>query len=227
MADIEEARIEDFQPDPLNPNEGTEYGNSLLEKSISNFGAGRSIVVDKNGIVLAGNKAQQAALDMGLEKALVVETDGTELVVVRRTDLDLKNDPVRARGYTIADNRASEVNLSWDANNIIEGAEAAGIDLNDWFPSKEVDAFLKEVAKETHQAIYDPIRDLDKEALEKHAGDLKETYIVYVATSSRENFIEMVKLLSMGTRSVSDFMKYVSMDGDALLAFWREYLETR
>jgi hypothetical protein len=42
----------------------------------------------------------------------IVETDGTTLVVVKRTDLSL-DDP-KARELAIADNRSSEVGLDWD-----------------------------------------------------------------------------------------------------------------
>ena len=42
----------------------------------------------------------------------VIETDGSELVVVKRTDLSL--DDAKARQLAIADNRSSEVGLDWD-----------------------------------------------------------------------------------------------------------------
>lgn len=109
------SKIKDFQSDPQNVNRGTERGKDMVSSSLHRYGAGRSIVVDKNNIILAGNKTQQAALDIGLEDAEVVETDGKKLVVVKRTDLDLLNDPKRAREYSIADNRAGEVGLEWDA----------------------------------------------------------------------------------------------------------------
>lgn len=86
-------KITDYQPDPANPNAHTERGTRVLSDSLSEVGLGRSIVVDRNGIVLAGNSTQERAVDNGFENAIEVETDGTQLVVVRRTDLDLQNDP--------------------------------------------------------------------------------------------------------------------------------------
>jgi len=41
-----------------NANRGTERGTSALESSLELYGAGRSILLDKNGIIIAGNKVK-------------------------------------------------------------------------------------------------------------------------------------------------------------------------
>lgn len=84
----------------------------------------RSIVVDKNGIVLAGNKTQESALAVGIEDVIEVETDGSQLVVVRRKDLDSINDPQKAKEYALADNRTAEVGLQWDAARLAQMRES-------------------------------------------------------------------------------------------------------
>ncbi len=40
-------KITDLKFDDKNFNKGTQYGKSLMEKSLSKFGAGRSILIDK------------------------------------------------------------------------------------------------------------------------------------------------------------------------------------
>lgn len=105
--------IADLTPDERNPNRGTQRGRSMVESSLRQYGAGRSIVVDADGRVIAGNKTLEAVADIGLA-IKVVETNGDELVVVQRRDLDLASDP-RARALSVADNRSSEVGLEWDA----------------------------------------------------------------------------------------------------------------
>jgi hypothetical protein len=146
------AKVTDFTPDPQNLNKGTERGVYMVEESLTRYGAGRSIVVDKNGIVLAGNKTQQAAIDLGIEDALVVETEGDKLVVVKRNDLDLLNDPKRAREYSIADNRASEVGLEWDADELAALALDDTIDLGAFFRGDELDAILGDLNPEPPDA---------------------------------------------------------------------------
>lgn len=46
---------------------------------------GRSILVDKNNIVIAGNGVFAEAKELGI-KVRVIESDGKELIVVKRTD---------------------------------------------------------------------------------------------------------------------------------------------
>lgn len=55
----------------------------------------------------------------GLEDVIVVPSDGTKIVAVQRTDLDLEADP-RAKELAIADNRAGQVSLEWDADVLKE-----------------------------------------------------------------------------------------------------------
>lgn len=96
--------ISDLTPDPRNVNLGTEQGAKVIEESLSAYGAGRSILADRNGVVIAGNKTLQNAPKAGIEKIRVVPTNGDELVVVQRLDLDLEHD-AKARGLAIVDNR--------------------------------------------------------------------------------------------------------------------------
>jgi hypothetical protein len=115
-----------LQPDRRNANRGTARGRALLEDSLRRYGAGRSILADKHGNVIAGNKTLETAADLGLP-VRVVETDGTELVVVQRRDLDLDADP-RARELAYADNRVAELDLDWDVTQLLEDRDN-GIDL--------------------------------------------------------------------------------------------------
>lgn len=110
-------RLEDLTPDGENANEGTARGASALETSIEIFGAGRSILADSEGTVLAGNKTLEQAVAAGL-KPRFIHTRGDELVVVVRDDLSLKDDPAKARGIAYADNRVGELSLKWDTERI-------------------------------------------------------------------------------------------------------------
>lgn len=108
----------------------------MLEESLRNYGAGRSLLVDKNGVVIAGNKTLEAAVSVGLDDVVVVPTDGTKLVVVQRTDLDLSADP-RAKALGVADNRVAQIGLEWDAN-VLQELVVDGADLGAMFTDKEL-----------------------------------------------------------------------------------------
>jgi len=102
-------KANELKQDTKNFNKGTARGRNMVADSLREYGAGRSVLVDKNGNILAGNKTLQAAGDMEVE---IIPSDGTKIIAVQRTDLDI-NDP-KARALALADNRASEVGLDWD-----------------------------------------------------------------------------------------------------------------
>jgi len=124
--------------DPKNANKGTKRGRELLGRSLENYGAGRSVVVDRNNRVIAGNKTLEAARAAGFESIAVIETDGSSLVAVRRGDLDLKKDR-KARELAIADNRIGELDLEWNP----EVLASLDVDLRRFWNENELNALLK------------------------------------------------------------------------------------
>jgi hypothetical protein len=119
----------------------------MLNQSLQTCGIGRGIVVDKNLKIIGGNKTHEAAGGLGLENVIFVPTDGTELVVTVRTDLNLDAEPgseeyVKARTLATADNRASEENLAWSAV-ALDNYAAGGVDLDNWFRPVELDDIFK------------------------------------------------------------------------------------
>lgn len=105
-------KISQLKSDPRNANQGTVRGRKALESSLKEFGAGRSILIDKHGAVIAGNKTLEQAKLAGHKDVIVVKTDGHQLVAVQRVDLDLKQP--KAQALAIADNRVAELDLAWD-----------------------------------------------------------------------------------------------------------------
>lgn len=113
-------RITDLKQDGHNANKGTDAGGAMLKQSLSDVGPWRSIGVDRNGVIGVGNKTGKTWREVAPnpDDVIVVQTDGTKLVVVQRTDLDLDadDDSVRHRARRAAyyDNRVSEINLEWE-----------------------------------------------------------------------------------------------------------------
>ena len=78
--------IEELRQDNLNFNKGTYEGEVLIKKSLERFKAGRSVLIDKDNNIIAGNKTVQAAATMGM-KVRVIETTGDELVARKAENL--------------------------------------------------------------------------------------------------------------------------------------------
>lgn len=105
----------DLIQDENNYRKHSEQNKERIRKSIDEAGLGRSVVIDADGVLVAGNGVQQV-IDKDTP-VRVVETDGTELVVVKRTDLHT-GDP-RRKTLALADNATSD-DVEWDFEAIAE-----------------------------------------------------------------------------------------------------------
>lgn len=130
MARTIETSIENLIPDNKNFNKHTEYGMRILEESLRKFGLGRSILIDKNNRIIAGNGVVETASQIDLDKVIVVETDGNSLVAVKRKDIDL--DSAKGRELALADNATGKANLSFDTDLIMQEAEKFDFDPEEW-----------------------------------------------------------------------------------------------
>ncbi len=90
----------------LEPNNARVRGaraKKTLGASLEKYGAARSVVADADGVIRAGNGTLEAARAAGIEEALVIETNGKQLVVVKRSDWDEET----AIRYGISDNQSA------------------------------------------------------------------------------------------------------------------------
>lgn len=151
----------DLKFDDHNANKGTERGRELLEQSVTELGAGRSILSDKKGKIIAGNKTLAAAQKAGL-KVRIVTTSRDELVVVQREDLDLDDPAGEARRLAYLDNRVAEIDLAWDVNIIAQDA-ASGLDFDALgFLDKELQKILVQADDIIQPEENEPAELIDK-----------------------------------------------------------------
>lgn len=137
------ATLRELRPDPRNARKRTERSAAMIEGSLAEFGAARSIVIDEAGTVLAGNGTIEAAASMGIERVLVVPADGNTLVAVQRTDFTERQ---KAR-YAIADNRASDLS-DWDAAALADLInDDPDLNLNSYFTDSELDELMGDLNK--------------------------------------------------------------------------------
>ena len=130
MAKLKDAKLKDLVFDNKNFNKHTEFGMSLIEKSLRNNGAGRSILIDKNNRIIAGNGVTEVAGQIGLDDVQIVETDGTKIIAVTLTDIDLYTK--QGREMALADNATGAADLQWDADSIADVESEFDIDASAW-----------------------------------------------------------------------------------------------
>mgnify|MGYP003348321434 CR=1 FL=1 len=105
--------VKDLKFDKRNANKHSEYGMQRLEKSIQKIGLGRSILISDDNEIIAGNGVTESAINAGIEKVRVIETDGTEIIAVKRTDI--KSGTKEFYEMALSDNIIAKENIVMDA----------------------------------------------------------------------------------------------------------------
>ena len=134
--------------DKRNYRKHSDKNKELINKSLADCGAGRSILIDADDEIIAGNGVFEQAQALNIP-VKVVETDGSELIAVKRTDLGA--DDERRKRLAVMDNSASD-SSEFDVPLLLEdfeavdlsemGVEVPNIDLDDDYEPEQ-----KEVCK--------------------------------------------------------------------------------
>lgn len=86
----------------------------LIKRSLKNLGAGRSILIDADGEIIAGNATFKTAQELGIPVE-VIKTDGTKVVALQRTDLHTQDR--KRKEMALMDNTTSD-KPNWDYDEI-------------------------------------------------------------------------------------------------------------
>lgn len=114
---VEQRAIEDVKPYERNPRLNNQAVDAVA-RSIQEYGWQQPLVIDKDGVVIAGHTRLKAAERLGLKTVPVVVAD--------------KLTPDQVRAYRIADNRIAEI-ADWDTAKLgieLRELESASYDLS-------------------------------------------------------------------------------------------------
>ena len=126
------AHLRDLTPDPENRRQHNPRNVGMIVDSMQHNGAGRSIVIDEDGVILCGNATVDAAAEAGIEKVRIIEASGHELIAVRRRGLSAE----QKRALALADNRAAEL-ATWNLDQLRADTDA-GLDFTSFFAPAEL-----------------------------------------------------------------------------------------
>ena len=178
-------KAKDLIHDDKNFNKGSEAGAELIKKSFSKFGAGRSILLDKNNRIIAGNKSVEFS---GIDDVQIVESDGTRIIAVKRTDIDL--DTPLGREMALADNASAKANIVFDAELIeAEVGEAVCVEWGMPQSTKDIDYSILD-----DDDVEDQLKDMTngvKKAIqiEFEAEHYEEAYALVKFWREREAYV--------------------------------------
>lgn len=111
---IEYKKLSEIKPYENNPRNNDE-GIDKLVNSIKEFGFKVPIVIDKDGVIVAGHTRYKASQKLGLEKVPVIIAD------------DLNEKQIKA--FRLADNKVAELS-GWDTNKLSEELKELNIDMD-------------------------------------------------------------------------------------------------
>ena len=137
--------------DKKNYRKHSEQNKNRIKKSLKECGAGRSVLVDADDTLIAGNGVFEQAQAMGIPTR-VIETDGTELVVVKRTDL--RTDDDKRKLLAMADNATSD-NVEWDMETLQDDFDVDV--LEDW--DIDVNLSVEQEPQEANEDDFDEEKD--------------------------------------------------------------------
>lgn len=159
--------INDLKQDHKNARKRTNQSAELIQESIKRYGAARSIVIDEDNRILAGNGTIEGAKQAGIKNVRVIETDGDEIIAVKRTGLT-EHEKV---GLALADNRTSDLS-DWDAEMLHQLSQEQ--DISPWFDEEDLAEIIGEIEKLPGEEHTDPddVPDVDEEAVITKPGDL-------------------------------------------------------
>lgn len=138
MSDVADSALSELsvlKADPKNARRRTNQSRELISHSIGRYGMARSIVIDEDNRVIAGNGTVEGAKDKGIQKLRIVEAEGDEVIAVRRKGLS-EQEKV---GLALADNRTSDLS-EWDAEMLHSLSQDH--DISDWFGEQDIDGLL-------------------------------------------------------------------------------------
>ena len=143
------ASISDLKSDHKNARRRTDRSSDLIKESLQRYGAARSIVIDEENRILAGNGTIDGAKAAGIRRVRIIESEGDEVIAVRRTGLS-EEDKV---GLALADNRTADLS-EWDQEMLHRLSEEH--DLEPWFNQDDLDELLNVTDLEPVEGNTDP-----------------------------------------------------------------------
>ncbi len=158
--------IKDLKSDHKNARKRTDRSAKLIAESLQRFGAARSIVIDEENRILAGNGTIEGAKAAGIKNVRVIETDGSEIIAVKRTGLT-EDEKI---GLALADNRTSDLS-DWDKDMLQQLSEEH--DIAPWFDADDLAEILGTVEQLPAEGLTDAddVPDAPAEPITK-PGDL-------------------------------------------------------
>jgi ParB-like chromosome segregation protein Spo0J len=179
--------IAELKQDPKNVRKHSERNLEKVRNSLKKFGQQKPIVINSDGIVIAGNGTYAAAKELGWEKINCVETN-------------LNGD--EAVAYAIADNRTAELS-EWDNIELHSTLEALSDDLKDFTGFSDIE--IQTLVVDPNRIADDPEKEW--EGMPEYAHEDKRSFQkLIVHFRNQEDVDEFSKMVNQKIGAKTKFI---------------------
>jgi hypothetical protein len=210
--------IADLNPDPKNARKHTPRNIGMIATSLQEVGAARSIVIDEDNNILAGNGTIEAAAQVGITKMQIVDTDGETIVAVRRSGLNKK----QKKRLALFDNRTAET-AEWDKDVLQSIYDEDDSILEGLWKDSEVPELLGQLSQIVYQVI--PLAFLPSEV-----SEIEEAWTAIGAAYGDADsfwiarFKDYDRIINgLSAAGARKDLKYINQALLYLIRFWKEH----
>jgi hypothetical protein len=210
--------------DKRNTNLHTDAGLQLLDKSIDKVGIIESYTISNDGVVISGNARHEKISAKITKEPIVIETDGTEAIIIKRTDIE--SNTKKFHEASILANTTAHKNFNLDYDVIDEIAEEFDIDIDEmgikikeelnamelfnieipfYTPSKEIPKIEDLAYTEKTKSL---LKKIEKTNLPK---DVKEILNIRASFFTDFNFDKIADFYDKQDDSIKELMKSLGM----------------
>jgi hypothetical protein len=179
-------KFKDIKPDSRNTNKHTEYGMHTLDNSLEQVGIIESVTISNDNVIISGNARHEKIGQKFTNDAIIVETDGTTPVVIKRTDIE--SGTKEFHKASILANTVAQKNQNIDVELVEVLADEFDFEVEDVFVEKynnddiDLDSFFEDDNSEkiNKNKIVLEYTDADfelvNEALKNHTGSKEQIF---------------------------------------------------
>lgn len=172
----------------------TQKNKELIEKSLLECGAGRSILIDNNEEIIAGNGIYEQAKALNIP-IRTIESDGSVLFAIKRTDLSTEDS--KRKQLAIMDNTTSD-SSEFDIEKLTEDFEK--LELEDFGFDETLLSFEADIEKNPSQFTFDNWRYADntqntEHSIEENPYQMNRIFKIIINSSSEKEQREVTDIL--------------------------------
>lgn len=122
-------KLSNLIPDAKNHNRHTREGMALIEKSVERVGIIESITISNDNEIISGNARHEIIGRKFESEPIVVETDGTRPVIIKRTDINSGTKQFYEASILANTTAKKNIDIDFDVIEVLE--DEYGIDAQD------------------------------------------------------------------------------------------------